>query len=806
MISFRHSKITLSLLPLVFFAFFVATPFLEADTSFDEVINEARQHVRESSSTYRQAIELYLEAKKLPDADKTIVSKELAELYFSHGQYELALSELHNAWRSVHETPDVGRLMVTVLVQSGKYAEALSFGEKLEDTCKDPEFLFYYARAADSLNLYPRALSVYQQIKDEKWLKPAQERISAIERESAKPLTIKNVCSSDAVLAIRNSPDADEHPQAGAIILIDSMTICINEDYTVDYTEYRLIKILNDRGKNKFAELHFDYDSTDEVVTIHFARTITADKKVVPVGEKHIRDVSKYLNFPLYSNARVRIVSLPEVSPGCFVEYRVTWHVMKLVDEKQFSAHFGIQGNEPIEFAYLHIDFPEDYPIRREISIPEYSTYKPQLQQEPLGGTYCEWTLKDIPEVVEEPQMPPIVDIIPHIDVSTFRSWDEIWKWWWPLVSDKWHPDRSIKQTAKKLVKDLKENEEKVAAIYHWVASQIRYVAVEYGEAGFEPHKASEIMKNRYGDCKDQSVLLISMLKSVGIDAYPVLIGTEGMWALNKDFPMLAFNHAIACVPTQDGLLFLDPTAETCSYGDLPGGDQERDVLVFTKDGCSLEKTPVRTAANNRVVKEMKIKIAPDESIAGEREVSTYGNFNLGQRWWLKYSRPVQVREQLEKKVSSVCPGATLDDYKISDFSDLNKPVVLQMFFSGPEFLLKGGRIRLVQRLGGVSCGLVAKQERKYPIWFGVPNRQEKHIEIELPDGVVPEYLPAPISEKTQFLKYEAKYSFENGKLIYHEKQIRRVRIIPVPEYQQYREFLQMLDRRTSEQAVLRWQ
>jgi len=805
MISRHYSKIALSLLPLVSFVSFIATSFLRADTSFDEVVNKARQYIAESSSTYQQAIELYLKAKKLPNADKTLVSKELAELYLSHGQYELALSELHNAWCSVHETPDVGRLMVIVLVQSGKYAEALSFGEKLEDTCKDPEFLFYYARAADSLNLYPRALSIYQRIKNKKWLELAQQRINAIERESTKPLTIKDVCSSDAVLAIRSSPDADEHLQAGAIILIDSTTICINEDYTADYTEYRLIKILNDRGKNKFAELHFDYDSTDEVVTIHFARTITADEKVVAVGEKHVRDVSKYLNFPLYSNARVRIVSLPEVSPGCFVEYKVTWHVMKLVDEKHFSAHFGIQSKEPIGLAYLHINFPEGYPIRWETSIPKNSTYKPEFYSESSGNVYYEWVIKDIPEVIEEPQMPPLVEVVPRIDVSTFRSWDEIWEWWWPLVSDKWYPDRLIKQTARKLVRGLKNKQEKAAAIYHWVASQIRYVAVEYGEAGFEPHKASEIMKNRYGDCKDQSILLISMLKSVGIDAYPVLIGTEGTWAIDEDFPMLAFNHAIACVPTQDELLFLDPTAETCSYGDLPGGDQGRDVLVFTQDGCSLEKTPVRTAYSNRVVKEMKIKIAPDESVVGERKVSTYGNFNLGQRWWLKYSRPVQVREQLEKKISSVCPGATLDDYKISDFSNLSKPVVLQMFFSGPEFLLKGGRIRLVKRLGGVSCGLVAKQERKYPLWFGVPNIQEKHIEIELPDGVIPEYLPDPISEKTQFMEYEAKYSFENGKLIYREKQIRRVRIIPVPEYQQYREFLQMLDRRTSEQAVLRW-
>jgi len=805
MISRHYSKIAPLLLLLASFVFFRSTSFLEADTSFNEIMNKARQCVLESTTAWREAEQFYIMAKELPDADRTIVAKELAQLYLSCGKYDRALTELEVEYAGPRKTPDIGRLMLIALTKSGQYAEALTIGEGLTPVCDDSEYLFYYGCAAENLNLYPRALSIYKQIKNEKWLELAQERISAIERESTKPLTIKDACSPDAILAIRNSPDEDEHPEAGAVVFIDSTTVCINEDYTADYTEYRLIKILNDRGKNKFAELAFDYDSTDEAVTIHFARTITASEKVIPVGEKHIRDVSKYLNFPLYSNARVRIVSLPEVSPGCFVEYKVTWHVMRLIDKKQFSAHFGIQGNEPIELAYLCIDFPEGYPIRWKISIPENSTYKPELEPESSGSTCWGWALKDIPEVIEEPQMPPLVEVVPRIDVSTFRSWDEIWKWWWPLVSDKFVPDESIKRTAQKLIKGLRSKEKKVARIYHWVASQIRYVAVEYGEAGFEPHEAGEIMKNRYGDCKNQSVLLISMLNATGIDAYPVLIGTEGMWALNRGFPMLAFNHAIACVPLSDTLVFLDPTAETCSYGDLTEGDQERDVLVFTPRGCSIEKTPMLSADSNRVMEEMKIKIAPDESVTGERNVSTYGNFNLGQRWWLKYSRPIQVREQLEKKISSICPGATLDDYKVSDFSDLNKHVVLQMVFSGPEFLLKGGHIRLVKRIGGVSCELVAKQERKYPIWFGVPNIQEKHIELELPDGVIPEYLPDQISEKTRFLQYEAKYSFENGRLIYNEKQIRRVRIIPVSEYRSYRESLQMLDRRTSEQAVLRW-
>ena len=66
--------------------------------------------------------------------------------------------------------------------------------------------------------------------------------------------------------------------------------------------------------------------------------------------------------------------------------------------------------------------------------------------------------------------------------------------------------------------------------IHEFVAKDIRYVAIEYGDSGYEPHHAKEVFVNRYGDCKDQAILLITMLKEAGIEAYPVLIGTRGVF------------------------------------------------------------------------------------------------------------------------------------------------------------------------------------------------------------------------------------------------------------------------------------
>jgi transglutaminase-like putative cysteine protease len=114
------------------------------------------------------------------------------------------------------------------------------------------------------------------------------------------------------------------------------------------------------------------------------------------------------------------------------------------------------------------------------------------------------WQMENIPEIIPEPDMPPTSRSNPIILISTFSSWDEIYKWWHDLYKDKINIDSDIQNKINELIKDKNSEEEKLRSIYNFCAQDIRYVAVEYGQAGYEPHDAKEIFKNKYGDCKDQ--------------------------------------------------------------------------------------------------------------------------------------------------------------------------------------------------------------------------------------------------------------------------------------------------------------
>jgi transglutaminase-like putative cysteine protease len=181
--------------------------------------------------------------------------------------------------------------------------------------------------------------------------------------------------------------------------------------------------------------------------------------------------------------------------------------------------------------------------------------------------------MRDVPAIKWERRMPGRVDISPMILVSSFPDWEAFNQWWRDLARNRIEADGAIREKVRELIRGEDTPEDRARAIFHYVASEIRYVGLEYGKGGFRPHHAKEVFANKYGDCKDQAILLVAMLKEAGVSAYPTLIGTRsggcgcGMWDLQRSIPMSQFNHCIAVARIGGRDIWLDPTDETCSSG-----------------------------------------------------------------------------------------------------------------------------------------------------------------------------------------------------------------------------------------------
>lgn len=759
-------------------------------------LGKAQESVKQSQEYHQQAIKIYLDLiAQGEDLDK--LHFQLGKLYYEHGDFLLAIEELKKS-----KVDDAKGYLAISYYRAGNFVDAMEVSSK-NDFLTD-QGRYYYGLTAEKLNLFDQALSIYNKIKSKEFLPLALARIELIEKQ-ANLLKIQDL-SPEVNKIISTSQTLKEFPQAGALILLSDEKIKVTPENTQISQMHYLVKILNNRGKENFSESHIDYDSTYERVELEFARTIKPDGTVVDVGSRHIRDVSRYLNFPLYSNARVYIISFPEITEGAVIEYKVKIFRNQLINKKDFVLAYPIEASEPVITAKFELTLPKQKLMQLKIINEKYNNFgvdlKPKIDKLEDRVIYT-WEFNNIPQIIPESNMPNDVEINPTMIISTFNSWQDIYSWWWGLAHDKMKADSAIKDKVRELVKNETIDEAKIRAIYNFCAQKIRYVAVEYGQAGYQPHNAADIFKNKYGDCKDQAILLVTMLKEAGFSAYPALISTKEYYNLNPDFPMMLFNHVIAAVGLKDTIIFMDPTAETCSFDDLPVSDQQRKVLLFKEDTFKIQETPLYQANHNLLSQSLGIKINQDETIICQRAVSTGGVYDQAQRYWLVYTPPDVIKEKLREKIQDISIGAKLISVDIKNLDNLDLPVVLNYSFSGQEYFTNAGAMRIMPQLASLDNSLIAQEKRKYPIDFTCLDTKEAIFEIAIPDNFVVKYIPKSINEDSPWLSFSAEYSHRGNKICFKQKTELKKALIREEEYAGFKAFFEELARKIKQRIIL---
>src|SRR5438445_2422963 len=171
--------------------------------------------------------------------------------------------------------------------------------------------------------------------------------------------------------------------------------------------------------------------------------------------------------------------------------------------------------------------------------------------------------------------------------------------WYRNLTADRLNTSREIKQKVASLTESASSPLAKMKALAQFAQHDVRYVAIELGIGGWQPHPAADVFNHRYGDCKDKATLMSSMLSAIGVESYYVVINTE-RGSVTADTPAHnAFDHAIIAIKLPDGvndpsllaiqehpklgrLLFFDPTSELTPFGHIPGYLQANYGLLVT--------------------------------------------------------------------------------------------------------------------------------------------------------------------------------------------------------------------------------
>jgi hypothetical protein len=163
------------------------------------------------------------------------------------------------------------------------------------------------------------------------------------------------------------------------------------------------------------------------------------------------------------------------------------------------------------------------------------------------------------PEVLSEDAVPTWYDAYPWVQFSEYESWQDVSQWAYQLfqLEDKLSPELNA------FIDSLKglEKADAISKATSFIQDDIRYLGLELAENSHKPHHPNETFTNRYGDCKDKSLLLSSVLNKLGIDAWPALVSTTDKGHLDKYLPSHGlFDHAIVTIELDGKSIWLDPT------------------------------------------------------------------------------------------------------------------------------------------------------------------------------------------------------------------------------------------------------
>jgi hypothetical protein len=353
--------------------------------------------------------------------------------------------------------------------------------------------------------------------------------------------------------------------------------------------------------------------------------------------------------------------------------------------------------------------------------------------------------------------MPPEHEVSPMLTLSNIASWREVSRWYAALSRDGQKMTPDLERLVAEVTAGQDSREDKVRALYFWVSRNIRYVETTFtGEkAGFRPASAEQTWQRKYGVCRDKAEFLVTLLRSIGVEAYNVLI-SAGV-RRDVDIPGIQFNHAIVAVrDAGGGFTFMDPTAEN-SRQYLPYSDQYKFALVCTDRGEDIQSTPLAPPSENRMDISLDTVLDADGSLDTKVVMEPTGIYDLVFRQYLNGLPPARREMFFTSVAARLFPGATVTGLVLPDLDDLNKPVRMSFRLAAPDqgiragdYLIfttpgQGGRLDVL--LGSIFAGASAPQ-RTYPLELEATVESRVRETVKLPAGYAVRSLPEALELK----------------------------------------------------------
>lgn len=387
-------------------------------------------------------------------------------------------------------------------------------------------------------------------------------------------------------VAFNSKANPEDHERTSSYyLLIDEQENTIRRE---DYYHY-VYKILTTEGIQDMSDLSFEFDPMFQELIFHEVKIIR-EGTVINRLNNNIRTVQREQSMDryLYDGSHTAIINLTDVRVGDIIEYAFTRKGYNPVFEGNISRVIYFDYSVGYEKSYKRIILPtaKGHFIKFEGS-EEVGYTKEKID----GGVSYTWSFERMKPVVYDNNFPGWYDPYRYVMLTNFKSWEEVSAWANKLFQVNDADQAQIKLKAESTFKET-EREKYVMEVIRFVQDDIRYLGFETGLNSHKPHPPLKVFEQRFGDCKDKSLLLVTLLRAKGIEAYPVLVSTTLRDKITERLPAAnIFNHCVVKMVMDGKSIFIDPTISN------QGGSL--DEIAFPNYRAGLIISPSTTAIEN---------------------------------------------------------------------------------------------------------------------------------------------------------------------------------------------------------------
>ena len=607
---------------------------------------------------------------------------------------------------------------------------------------------------------------------------------------------------------------------APSVLLFDEYVETVDAQGRATEREREAIRILKPQGRHDECRVSFD---EDEKINYFREWTLAADGKQYQAQETDFVDVGDVGVPIMLSTRKQRVVHPPAADVGAVV----ICESEELLEPYLQETVWSIQSSIPAVFQALEVDLPTG-----RAHTEAWHKYAPVKPVEVAPNSW-RWEVKDMPaldlrELKSGPEWGALaarmsVDWGDAAVVGTDNQWRAIGEWVTKLEANRPDPSPEITAETQTLIAGAPDFYTKLSRITEYIQKNIRYFIVMRGIGGLQANHAADIFRNRYGDCKDKTTLLISMLQVAGIHAYYVPVD-DRRDIVDPDAPSLVGNHMITAIEVpadvqdarlkaiakaKDGKRYLifDPTNERTPVGNLPYYEQGSYGTLSAGAASQVVALPVLEPDTS--IKESKgaFTLAVDGTLDGSVDSSYSGSAGANIRYLIKQTDEKERRETWEKVVAQTLPGVTLDSFNLVEPSALDKPIELHYKVTARQYSHQAGPLLLVRpRVVGSYARAFDDKPRVYPIDLEMTGRWRDSFDITIPAGYIVDETPDPVALDLDFASYHATVSAKGNVLHYEREYVVRQVELPAARAADFRRLVSTILSDEKNAAVLKKQ